>query len=101
MDIESAVETLSFLVETQDEQEALRFLVNKAQQAELGDVASSKQVYFINSMAQAAGVEVWPIMEELGMEPVEDPRKLPKKDATKLIKVMIDRGYKDLLPKKG
>jgi len=101
MDIESAVETLSFLVETQDEQEALRFLVNKAQQAELGDVASSKQVYFINSMAQAAGVEVGPIMEDLGMEPVEDPRKLPKKDATKLIKVMIDRGYKDLLPKKG
>lgn len=101
MDLESAVETLSFLVETQDEQEALRFLVNKAQQAELGDVASSKQVYFINSMAQAAGVEVGPIMEELGIEPVEDPRKLPKKDATKLIKVMIDRGYKDLLPKKG
>jgi len=101
MDLESAVETLSFLVETQDEQEALRFLVNKAQQAELGDVASSKQVYFINSMAQAAGVEVGPIMEDLGMEPVEDPRKLPKKDATKLIKVMIDRGYKDLLPKKG
>lgn len=101
MDLESAVETLSFLVETQDEQEALRFLVNKAQQAELGDVASSKQVYFINSMAQAAGVEVGPIMEDLGMEPVEDPHKLPKKDATKLIKVMIDRGYKDLLPKKG
>ena len=101
MDLESAVETLSFLVETQDEQEALRFLVNKAQQAELGDVASSKQVYFINSMAQAAGVEVGPIMEDLGIEPVEDPRKLPKKDATKLIKVMIDRGYKDLLPKKG
>jgi len=101
MDLESAVETLSFLVETQDEQEALRFLVNKAQQAELGDVASSKQVYFINSMAQVAGVEVGPIMEDLGMEPVEDPRKLPKKDATKLIKVMIDRGYKDLLPKKG
>jgi len=101
MDIESAVETLSFLVETQDEQEALRFLVNKAQQAELGDVASSKQVYFINSMAQAAGVEVGPIMEDLGMEPVEDPRKLPKKDATKLIKAMIDRGYKDMLPKKG
>lgn len=101
MDLESAVETLSFLVETQDEQEALRFLVNKAQQAELGDVASSRQVYFINSMAQAAGVEVGPIMEDLGMEPVEDPRKLPKKDATKLIKVMIDRGYKDMLPKKG
>jgi hypothetical protein len=101
MDIESAVETLSFLVETPDEQEALRFLVNKAQQAELGDVASSKQVYFINSMAQAAGVEVGPIMEDLGMEPVEDPRKLPKKDATKLIKTMIDRGYKDMLPKKG
>lgn len=101
MDLESAVETLSFVVETQDEQEALRFLVNKAQQAELGDVASSKQVYFINSMAQAAGVEVGPIIEDLGMEPVEDPRKLPKKDATKLIKVMIDRGYKDLLPKKG
>jgi len=101
MDLESAVETLSFLVETQDEQEALRFLVNKAQQAELGDVASSKQVYFINSMAQAAGVEVGPIMEDLGMEPVEDPRKLPKKDATKLIKAMIDRGYKDMLPKKG
>jgi len=101
MDIESAVETLSFVVETQDEQEALRFLVNKAQQAELGDVASSKQVYFINSMAQAAGVEVGPIMEDLGMEPVEDPRKLPKKDATKLIKAMIDRGYKDMLPKKG
>ena len=101
MDLESAVETLSFLVETQDEQEALHFLVNKAQQAELGDVAYSKQVYFINSMAQAAGVEVGPIMEDLGMEPVEDPRKLPKKDATKLIKVMIDRGYKDLLPKKG
>lgn len=101
MDLESAVETLSFVVETPDEQEALRFLVNKAQQAELGDVASSKQVYFISTMAKAAGVEVGPLMEELGMETVEDPRKLPKKDATKLIKVMIDRGYKDMLPQRG
>lgn len=101
MDVESAVETLAFLTETEEEQAALRFLAAKAQQADLGDVASSKQIYFINSMAQAAGVDLETEMEGLGINMPENPRALPKKDASKLIKEFIRRGYKDMLPQRN
>lgn len=99
MDIENAVEILSFVVETQDEQDALNFLANKAKKQELGDVASSKQIYFITTMARAAEVDVSDVFDEIGIEPVEDLRLLPKKSASAIIKHYIDKGYKDLIQK--
>lgn len=97
MNIENAVEILGFIVETQDEKDALKFLVDKAKKEELGDVASSKQIYFITTMAKAADIDVFDVFEELEIEPVEDLRLLPKKSASAIIKEYIKRGYKEKL----
>lgn len=93
MDIKEAVQTLAYIAETEEEKQALKFLGQLAVQAEKGEKASYKQAMFITKMADAAGVDVFEAISQLGITPPDSVREIPKKDASKIIKAFIERGY--------
>lgn len=94
MELKEAIETLSFLVEEDNEKEALVTLARLAQKND-NESASYKQINFINRMASAADVDAVEEIEGMGINIPDDIRKIPKKDASKVIKEFISRGYKD------
>lgn len=98
MELKEAVETLKFLVESEDEKEALLTLVKLAKSnsdKNNSENASYRQINFINRMASAADVDAKEEIEGLGIDVPDDIRQMPKKDASKVIKEFISRGYKD------
>ena len=97
MDINQAVEVLQYAVETEDEKEALVALVKAAQKGLQGDVASYKQLMFINKMAKAAEIDLGDTLDSMDIHVGDDIRKMTKKEASKVIKEFLARGYKELL----
>ena len=98
MELKEAVETLKFLVESEDEKQALLTLIKLAKgnvDKSNSESASYRQINFINRMAAAADVDAREEIEGIGIEIPDDIRQMPKKDASKVIKEFIKRGYKD------
>lgn len=97
MEIKEAIEILQYVVETEDEKEALVSLVASAQKGELADKVSYKQVSFIGKLLEAGQTDYEDFRSTFEDELPEDPRQLSKKAGSKVINALIKLGYRDKL----
>lgn len=94
MELVDAVKTLKFLVESDDEKEALRVLIKATQGSGNGvEKSTYKQVMFIQQLAFNGGVNALEELDSLGIEQKTNLRDLTKKEASKLINEFKRRGY--------
>ena len=97
MELQEAIETLQFLVETEDEKEALASLVVAAQKGLLADKISYKQAKFANAMLEANGTDYDSFRLSFDNDWPDEIMQLSKNQAKNLINQLISLGYRDKL----